>query len=327
MSKNTPITARVSKGLFGKKVSEPILNVGAAGVSGNSRTGSSPSPAKMKSSPFKETKEDKKNPLAKGSEAKESNSGMISGSKYQSVNKSTGAGQQLTTPGSKVTSNVDALNKGKKNLGPDYKPSKAETDKANKELAGAKAKDAVASKESVTTTVPGTSLFGKAEGDLYKREEGDAQTALDRRGNVRNIKNLTGQEKRNDMRSLRANADKSTPEGKKAFKDGKAKIKESKRSQRRELIKSELQASKNQSAQNLKASESGGYSSKDVKSTERSTTASDFKVSDKPVTQAGLFSGEQYSVPGSIEKENPAIAKKTNGLFNKKSPMKMKYFK
>ena len=50
MANNTPITARVNKGLFGKKslsTTEPLLNVGAAGVSGNNQTRDIPSPAKI----------------------------------------------------------------------------------------------------------------------------------------------------------------------------------------------------------------------------------------------------------------------------------------
>ena len=61
MSKNTPITARVSTGLFNKKkgVTEPLLNVGQAGVHGNNKTKDIPSPSKMKgysmkASPFKQ---------------------------------------------------------------------------------------------------------------------------------------------------------------------------------------------------------------------------------------------------------------------------------
>ena len=67
MSKNTPITARVSTGLFNKKkgVAEPLLNVGKAGVHGNNQTRDIPSPSKikgyaMKSSPFKQTMTDGK---------------------------------------------------------------------------------------------------------------------------------------------------------------------------------------------------------------------------------------------------------------------------
>ena len=53
MSKNIPITARVNKGLFNNKVTEPLLSVGPAGVSGNNQTRPIPAPAKMKSSPLK----------------------------------------------------------------------------------------------------------------------------------------------------------------------------------------------------------------------------------------------------------------------------------
>lgn len=59
---NTPITARVKSGMF--KTKEPLLNVGPAGVDGNNKTRSMPSPSKMKgyamkSSPFKQNAADK----------------------------------------------------------------------------------------------------------------------------------------------------------------------------------------------------------------------------------------------------------------------------
>ena len=54
---NRPITARVKSGMF--KTKEPLLNVGPAGVDGNNKTRTTPSPSKMKgyamkSSPFKQ---------------------------------------------------------------------------------------------------------------------------------------------------------------------------------------------------------------------------------------------------------------------------------
>ena len=62
--KNTPITARVKSGMF--KTKEPLLNVGPAGVDGNNKTRTMPSPSKMKgysmkSSPFKQESQAKKN--------------------------------------------------------------------------------------------------------------------------------------------------------------------------------------------------------------------------------------------------------------------------
>ena len=54
---NRPITSRVKSGMF--KTKEPLLNVGPAGVDGNNKTRTMPSPSKMKgyamkSSPFKQ---------------------------------------------------------------------------------------------------------------------------------------------------------------------------------------------------------------------------------------------------------------------------------
>tara|TARA_R110000772_G_scaffold32890_4_gene80237 strand:- start:3651 stop:4136 length:486 start_codon:yes stop_codon:yes gene_type:complete len=76
-SKNVPITARVSTGLFNKNkgVTEPLLNVGPAGVNGNNKTKDIPSPSKikgysMKSSPFKQTDSKK---VAEEAESLESN--------------------------------------------------------------------------------------------------------------------------------------------------------------------------------------------------------------------------------------------------------------
>jgi hypothetical protein len=57
MSKNIPITAKVNKGLFGQKnltVQEPLLSVGVAGVYGNNQTRNIPAPSKLMSSPFKQ---------------------------------------------------------------------------------------------------------------------------------------------------------------------------------------------------------------------------------------------------------------------------------
>jgi len=58
--KNVPITSRVNSGLFNKNkgITEPLLNVGPAGVSGNNKTRDIPSPSKMrgyaKRSPLKQ---------------------------------------------------------------------------------------------------------------------------------------------------------------------------------------------------------------------------------------------------------------------------------
>lgn len=59
MAKNIPITARVSRGLFGQKATEPVLNVGQAGAYGNNVTKRDPSPAKMMNSPLKQVHKSK----------------------------------------------------------------------------------------------------------------------------------------------------------------------------------------------------------------------------------------------------------------------------
>jgi hypothetical protein len=68
MKKNIPITERINAGLFkqkGLKVTEPLLNVGPAGVFGRAETRDIPSPSKMKRgysmkpSPLKQTATDK----------------------------------------------------------------------------------------------------------------------------------------------------------------------------------------------------------------------------------------------------------------------------
>ena len=48
--KNTPITARVNAGLFNQKkgITEPLLNVGPAGVYGDNQTKDIPSPSKKR---------------------------------------------------------------------------------------------------------------------------------------------------------------------------------------------------------------------------------------------------------------------------------------
>jgi len=111
----------------------------------------------MKKSPLKVTKD--------GEEVKVKKE--VSKNKWTGTStiKSASAGDKIKSttttvvPAKKSTSNVDALKKGAKNLGPNYKPSAAETARANKRLRDAKAKDAAASTpeqkvESVSANAP-----------------------------------------------------------------------------------------------------------------------------------------------------------------------------
>lgn len=272
MSKNIPITSRVTKGSFKNKVTEPLLSVGPAGVFGNNQTSKAPSPAKMKASPFKQ----QANPLTKDN----SNDSKTyeSGGKIYNVNKSGSAGtvikgKETTVPGEKYVPKENAWWRSRT---PEQKA--AHNKKVKAEIAKNPKYQSKTIKEP-DTVVPGTDQVGSSEATLYTKDKGDAQNALDRRGNIRNIKNLTGQEKRNDMRTLRGGGfekdGKVIEKGTQEFKDKKAEIKQNKRNTRAEFIKSEIQNSKNQSAGNIKASLSGGYSSKDVLSKERAVTAGD----------------------------------------------------
>jgi len=104
--KNKPITARVSTGLFNKKkgVTEPLLNVGQAGVHGNNQTRDIPSPSKikgyaMKASPFKQKKDPTPSPY---SDEKE----------IQTNTTTKSAGTQITTPGPELTRTTTAADVG-----------------------------------------------------------------------------------------------------------------------------------------------------------------------------------------------------------------------
>ena len=141
MSKNTPITARVSTGLFNKKkgVTEPLLNVGQAGVHGNNQTRDIPSPSKikgyaMKSSPFKQVVTDGK-PIEARIPGKDTT-------------------EEVITPGTPGTSNYDAAvaAEGTKQVDP-KKITPAMTARANKKRADSKAADAAAAKPTKTTKI------------------------------------------------------------------------------------------------------------------------------------------------------------------------------
>jgi hypothetical protein len=354
MAKNIPITARVSKGLFGQKVSEPVLNVGQAGVSANNATKNTPSPAKQMNNP--------------ASKKEESTSSYQKGGDMFGVYKAPGTSTFIKgTPAG--TANMDALNKQLINR-PDLEGHGLRNPKAraaaNKAKAEAKAKDAASG--TPDRMEPGEDVVGTAKGELYTKDKGDAQTAYDRRGNIRNIKNLTGQEKRNDMRRLRQGGltdDKGNviKKGTKEYKDKKAEIKLKKRTDRADVITSEIENSKNQSKQNIKANRLGGYSKKDVLADERKITAGDKTITQQQTdfdnelktkaeisqtksddvkaaeatktenkkTEAPKTSTSQMSAdddPSTMPTDVKTTAgKRANGFFAKKSPLKMKYFK
>ena len=91
----------------------------------------------------------------------------------------------ITTPGVAGTENLDKLNEGKIDLGPDYKPSAAETARANAEVAEAKAKDAAAAKPiEKEVVVKGEDVIAPT----YSKRTGDVQTNFEGRQLARQTK-------------------------------------------------------------------------------------------------------------------------------------------
>ena len=91
--KNIPITARVESGLFNQKkgVTEPLLNVGPAGVHGNNKTKDIPSPSKLRGYSMKKKTE---SPLKQK---------LSDGKPIQAVITTQGAGQMITEKGKEKT--------------------------------------------------------------------------------------------------------------------------------------------------------------------------------------------------------------------------------
>jgi hypothetical protein len=340
--KNIPITQRANSKSANGKVTQPILNVGRV----QAPTKKMSSPFKMMSSPFKQKTQEAKIYVApeKGDSAK----GTTTGS----------AGKNITesgTPGA-LTGKKDAKQMTNQQWS-DY--IKKESPEAKKKRYENEVKRGIRAGEVKVGDDPGTSAganiapntapntdVGKpgAEATLFKNVGGDAQGAAERRENIRNIKNLTGQKKRNEMRLLRAGGKKDADgnlikKGTQAYKDKKAKIKQQKFIDRGVVIDTETRNSKQQSLENL-----GSKSDTEVTGVDQAVTKGQtpkeqqedqlrrerdakFAAGKNQDTGADYKPGE---VKGSTEKRElnaDGPTKKQNGFFNKKSPMKMKYFK
>ena len=348
MANNTPITARVNKGLFGKKslsTTEPLLNVGAAGVSGNNQTRDTPSPSKMKSafkmmtSPFKQTKDPKL--------------------QNKTVTKNPDQETTVFTPGgvsTKLTTNYDKLQAGKIDLGPLYEAPEAERLRANKEIEDARAADAAltieASKpkeEKKLTPQPDTI----ENTDIWTKDKGDAQTSLERRGNMRSGKVAARQEKRATIKKDRLQR-KVDEGGYSAGKTSRLNAKLEQAGTNKDIATQEVANIKAQSKQNLSSdSKSSVLGEARVKTesdkgntniTNKDEGGTTTKVNNKPnptikkdtskvlntSKPLGVQVGERKKVVAidTEQKGVDALAEKTdNGFFAKKSALKMKYFK
>ena len=315
--KNTPITARVNAGLFNQKkgITEPLLGVGPAGVYGNNQTRDIPSPSKikgysMKASPFKQ-------------KADEGDIKVITPGEDTT--------KKITVPGTPGTENLDKLNEGKKDLGPDFKPTQAQTDAANKEVADAKAKDIAAAKPTEKTVV----VKGKPrERPVQTRDSEDTQTARERSNTVRGGKRMNRKEKNAAIKEAKAQAKIDNPDDRKArrkaVKSAKNNAKLSQAKKDRKLAAASGAGAQRQAEQNrsISARKTGT-----VKSNERNLRESDMSESTKnTLVDKDLGVGQTNqsnpnpAIAGVTEKEIKGQQKNVSGAFKGKSPMKKRGF-
>ena len=97
--------------------------------------------------------------------------------------------EEIEVPGTPGTENLDKLNSGKKDLGPDFKPTQAQTDAANKEVADAKKADVDAAKPTTKKVI----VKGKTtKGNNYSKQTqtrlGPADILRNQRSNKRSSK-------------------------------------------------------------------------------------------------------------------------------------------
>jgi hypothetical protein len=170
----------------------------------------------------------------------------------------------------------------------------------------------------------------KVKGDIYRKSEGDAQSAYNRRENIRASKVTGRQKKRQTIKQGRltdklAGIDKEKNPGK--YRRVKAKLQQA--TDRLGVATSETENVANQSKQNIKAGSTKNTRGADVKN-----TAADW---DKDTQIKNLDSDTPKTPPAKNPVSNIntspnteiGFTKKKVGLnmFAKKSPLKMNYFK
>ena len=315
--KNTPITARVNAGLFNQKkgITEPLLGVGPAGVYGNNQTKDIPSPSKMRGYA-------KRSPLKQ--KADEGDIKVITPGQDTT--------KKVTVPGTPGTENLDKLNKGKKDLGPDFKPTQAQTDAANKAVADAKAKDIAAAQPIEKEVV----VKGKPrERPVQTRDSEDTQTARERSNTVRGGKRMNRKERQAQKKIDRLNRKSGAinPDTGKKYDRKKQKtarlMKEAK--DNRDLASASSDGAQRQAEQNrsISARKTGT-----LKSNERNLRESDMSESTKNtlvdkdlgVVKTNQSKPNPTSVAGVTQEEIQGQQKNVSGAFKGKSPMKKRGF-
>lgn len=332
--KNTPITARVSTGLFNQKkgVTEPLLNVGKAGVHGNNQTKATSSPSKMKgysmkASPFKQQNQPK------------ADEGDI---KVVSIEKGKDTIEKVTVPGTPGTSNYDAAvaAEGTKIVDPKLITTEM-TAKLNKLRVDARAADAAAAKP-IEKEIVVKGKDKKRERPIQTRDSEDTQTARERSNTVRGGKRMNRKERQAQKKIDRLNRKSNAinPETGEKYDRKKQKIarlmKEAE--DNRKLASASSEGAQRQAEQNrsISARKTGT-----LKSNERNLRESDMSESTKNTLvdkNLGVGQNNQSNpnpATSGVTKEvmtgtddvNTTNFKKAPDFFKKKSPLKMKYFK
>lgn len=315
--RNTPITARVNAGLFNQKkgITEPLLNVGPAGVYGDNQTKDIPSPSKlrgysMKASPFKQKADE----------------GDI----------------KVITPGEDTTKKVTVPGKDTKVYTPPTKTPEGDAAYAKLTQAQKDAQDAKY-KEKNTKIVKGKDVEkevvvkGKPrERPVQTRDAEDTQTARERSNTVRGGKRMNRKEKNAAIKEAKAQAKIDNPDDRKArrkaVKSAKNNAKLTQAEKDRKLAAASGAGAQRQAEQNrsISARKTGT-----VKSNERNLRESDMSESTKNTLvdkDLGVDTTTQTKtnptdVSGVSQDEIKGQAKKTPGFFKTKSPMKKNYFK
>lgn len=366
MAKNIPITARVSRGLFGQKATEPVLNVGQAGVYGNNVTKGDPSPAKMMKSPLKQVKsEGAGDKILKGQASIKTSS--------PGVDKVVKGGTKVI-PGEKYVPNE---NKWWDSLSPQQK---AEHNKKTKEKIAKDPKyqpktiqepDRIEKGQPTETKEP-LKVFneGSAKTSFWRRQDDRSVTHTSRKKKRADIqlakleaeeKGLSGKDRRDYINNAKTKAKKEMWESRQAGYQGSrdAAIKQSQQSTTiHGTIKGVNLDPKGEQVLHASQVGSKGTSESDAKTQGRAIGGLD--VSEAPKTQttnpeltkntstgeaAGsaantksveVKAAEKLGPEITVEKKTPQsqmteddtpLEKKANGFFAKKSPLKMKYFK
>jgi len=329
-AKNTPITARINAGLFNQKkgVTEPILNVGPAGVYGNNQTRDIPSPSKlrgysMKSSPFKQE---------------------VVADEKGNVNLATTNTELITEQGKPVTTNVITKGDTPTSIVKPGEPGYAEWEAAVK--ANPSIEDRF--KDKVTqVTRPGEDVVTEKKTEslqgLSSKSDGDAQLAINRRNTIRggkvSARTKKAQQRKIDKLNRKSGAiDPSTikkdEDGNNIEGTGTVYNKKTQRNKRQmqqaednlEVSSNEVTNAKNQSKQNK--TPGGGEVVKNSPELLNQNDMSQSKA--KELINNSLGTGtKKTSNPNPETKDtlDTPAGKSTPNFFKKKSPMKTKYFK